>query len=64
MTNIKPSDMAHIRLRKDVYSLFYINFKQMEKNILKNPSVNNDVKRIVLLFYIRIAFIPFNSKET
>ena len=36
----------------------------MEKNKKKKPSVNNDAKRIVLLFYIRIASIPFNSKET
>ena len=35
VTNIKPSDMAHIRLRKDVYILFYINFKQMKKNVKK-----------------------------
>ena len=40
--NIKPSDMAHIRLREDVYILFYINFKQM-KNVKKN-FVNYDVK--------------------
>ena len=33
--NIKRSDMAHISLRKDIYTLFYINFKQMEKNVKK-----------------------------
>ena len=60
--NIKLSDMVYISLRKDVYILFYINFKQMEENT-KKP-VNCDAKIIVLRFYIRIAFMPFNSKET
>ena len=60
--NIKLSDMVYISLRKDVYILFYINYRQMEKNAKK--FVNYDVKIIVLLFYVRIAFKPFNSKET
>ena len=61
--NTKLSEMVYISLRKDVYILFYINFKQMEENVKKN-FVNYDTKIIVLLFYIRIAFMPFNSKET
>ena len=47
--NIKPADVAYIRLRKDVYILFYINFKQMEENAKKN-FVNYDVKIIVFYF--------------
>ena len=63
--NIKLYDMVYIRLRKDVYILFHINFKQMEENTKKKKNfVNYDAKIIVLLFYIRIAFMPFNSKET
>ena len=34
----------------------------MEKDI-KN-SVNYDVKITALIFYIRIAFMPFNGKKT
>ena len=58
----KLSDMAYISLRKDVYILFYINFKQIEENVKK--TVNYYVKKIALLFNIRIASMPFNSKET
>ena len=37
----------------------------MEENTKKKKNfVNYDAKIIVLLFYIRIAFMPFNSKET
>ena len=35
--------MAHVRLKKDIYILFYINFKQTKKNVKKN-FVNYDVK--------------------
>ena len=47
--NIKFYDMVYISLRKDVYILFYINFKQMEENAKKN-FVNYDVKIIVFYF--------------
>ena len=33
--NIKFSDMVYISLRKDVYILFYINYRQMEENAKK-----------------------------
>ena len=36
----------------------------MEENTKKKNFVNYDAKIIVLLFYIRIAFMPLNSKET
>ena len=49
--NIKLYDMVYICLRKDVYILFHINFKQMEENTKKKNFVNYDVKIIVIILH-------------
>ena len=48
--------------KDNMYVLFYIDFNHMEEAI-KN-SVSYDVKITALIFYIRIAFMAFNGKET
>ena len=48
--------------KDNMYVLFYIDFNHMEEDI-KN-SVSYDVKITALIFYIRIAFMAFNGKET
>ena len=44
--------MVYISLRKDVYILFYINYRQMEENAKKKKNfVNYDVKIIVIILH-------------
>ena len=44
------------------FTLTLSRWRRIQKK--KKNFVNYDAKIIVLLFYIRIAFMPFNSKET
>ena len=60
--NIKLSDMVYISLRKMYIFNFTLTLSRWRR--IKKNFVNYDAKIIVLLFYIRIAFMPFNSKET
>ena len=63
--NIKLSDMVYISLRKMYifnFTLTSSRWRRIQKK--KKNFVNYNAKIIVLLFYIRIAFMPFNSKET
>ena len=62
--NIKLSDMVYISLRKMYIFNFTLTLSRWKRIQKKKNFVNYDAKIIVLLFYIRIAFMPFNSKET